>query len=64
MSTPQRVATYHKRLQEFWTAQSIVYSSSYNADREPNPWKTHEFLSSWLKNEADALFCLGVNVYH
>ena len=59
-----RVNTYHLRLKEFWNMQSIVHQPSYNADREPEYWKAHEFLSAWLRKEADDLFNLGVNVYH
>jgi hypothetical protein len=63
-STPYRVNLYHVRLKEFWNMQSIVHQPSYNADHNPAPWKAYEFLSAWLRREADELFNLGINVYH
>ena len=44
--------------------QNIVYRASYNATNDPKYWETHEFLSNWLRNEANELFKIGVNVYH
>jgi hypothetical protein len=63
-STPDRVNEYHLRLKQFWGMQNIVYKASYNATNEPKYWETHEFLSNWLRNEANELFKIGVNVYH
>jgi hypothetical protein len=61
MTTPQRVARYYEKLQQFWALQSIVYRPSYNGGKE---WDAHEKLNDWLRKEADELFCLGVSVYH
>ena len=62
-STADRVNEYHQNLSEFRSLQSLVSLPRFNVDHYPDVCIRLNELSQKLKDEADALFDLHVNVY-
>ena len=59
----QRVVNYFQRLTEFRVAQAVVHQPYFNSSRNPECLKAYEEIGAWLKQEADALWSVGVSVY-
>lgn len=62
-STADRVNEYHQNLSEFRSLQSLVSLPRVNVDTYPDVCIRLKELSQKLKDEADALWDLHVNVY-
>lgn len=59
----KRVHEYHLKLKEFQALQALVCTPSFNVDTYPDVVKSLVYLSKYIKNEADSLFNIGINVY-
>ena len=62
-STADRVIEYHQKLREFRVLQSLVSHPKFNVDHYPDVCIRLKELSQELKDEANALWDLYVNVY-
>ena len=58
-----RVHEYHQKLSEFRLLQGLVAHPKFNSDYYPDVCKRLQELSEKLKDEADALWELNVNIY-
>ena len=62
-STADRVNEYHQNLSEFRDLQSLVSLPGFNVDHYADVCIRLNELSQYLKDEANALLDLHVNVY-
>lgn len=64
MALSTRVSNYYKLLQKYWRLRSYVMSPYFNATKEQRVYSAFNSMNSQLKEEAESLWGLGINVYH
>jgi hypothetical protein len=59
----KRTATYLQKLQQYQELQGLCAHPRFNVDRDVALYAQKQSLDKWLKEEAEDLWALGVNVY-
>lgn len=59
----QAVAVYAKNFKRLQELQATVGIPSFNVDHHPKIYTEYLQLQRWVRDEADRLWHLGVNVY-
>lgn len=64
LTSAQRVHQYHRLLKRYQGLSAHVSAPSFNATKSEAILKALATLAGFLKAEADALWQIGINVYH
>lgn len=63
MTIAQRTGQYARRLHRYRQITNTVAQPTFNATKRGNLLRAYTMLGDWLRNEAEALWNEGVNVY-